>query len=174
MGVRGSAAVARRHHCCAVSHETSFRYNTSVVCPRPTLVHPERFEGSTTPSRTPQTVKQQTRSKNVTTVAHPDETEHELSLHRRRATAEPLTWPSTEVDNRQELGATEATLHPCTRLATLPTSRCWAGHRSGRSRRETRRKPSTETHPNEPSMPYPLVSLAVTLQHRGIGGPHSA
>jgi hypothetical protein len=166
--------VTRRHHCCAVSHETSFRYNTSVVRPRLTLVHPERFEGPTTPSRTPRTVKHQTRSKNVTTVAHPDETEHNLSVHRRRATAESLTRPSTGVDNRQDLQATEATLHPCARLAPLPTPRCWTGHCADRSRKATRQKPSTETHPNESSTSSSLASPAAAFQHRGAGGLHSA
>lgn len=121
-----------------------------------------------------QTAKQQTRSKNVTTVAHPVETEHNLFVHRRRATAEPLTRPSTGVDNRQDLRATEATLHPCARLATLPTPKCWVGHCSDRSRKETRQKPSTATHSNESSTSSSLASPAATLQHRGVGGPHSA
>jgi hypothetical protein len=85
--------VATRHHRCAVSHESSFRYNTSVLRPRPTLVHPEGIEGPKTPSRTPLAVKGRTELEERNDGGVPGRAEHNLFVRRRRATPPtPRCW----------------------------------------------------------------------------------
>lgn len=160
--------MTKRHHCCAVSHETSFSYNTSVFRPRPTLVHPQDWEAWRTNGLVPHTVggEEMDALEERLDGGAPGRAEHDLSGRGRRMTTEPLTRPPTEAGNRQELRATEATLRPCARRAPLPTPRCWMGHCSDRVTKKPI-KSSTGTHPHESSTSCSLVDQPLGAHRDG-------
>jgi hypothetical protein len=172
-----SRVVASRHHQCAVSHETQQLQLHHVRCflpevdPRP----PRRVSKDLRSPRASTQVKKQKARRTIDGDA--------LEQIRARNLLSPasssygITPPvPTEMDDRQDFGATKVTLHPCTRVTIPPTPKCWAnyvfnsGSRRGpienRRRRHTRDESSTSPPLTNLSRGHEIASPGT---HRGGG-----